>query len=371
MPRPKRKGSAERGGVGDEGDPNDLDEDLTLRAKWKPPERAVLKGTLRGRNLNTKDFDLGPALGKGSFATARRAQLREMEEASRPPVVLKIMSKMRLLETNQVDHVKVEKSIMAELDSRFVVMLLSTFQDDRRVFLVLEYVHAGDLYKRLHSEGCLEVAHAKFYAAELLAAFVDLLERNIAYRDLKPENVLIDWKGHIKLCDFGFAKVIRVGEKSRTILGTPEYLAPETLLAHGHDHMVDYWALGVLIFEMLVGEPPFIDKSPFKIYQKVLHSTPRYPRHMDVKAADLVRKLLEHDPEKRFGFAECMQHLWFDFVPWEAVRSQAFVAPWLPLLESPLDSRYFDIVPDSEASDKFEDVRPITLTSNKRFAGVF
>merc|ERR1712194_1001644 len=157
----------------------------------------------------------------------------------------------------------------------------------------------GELFTHLRKAGKFNNDHTRFYAAQIVMALQNLHNDSIVYRDLKPENLLLDLTGYMKITDFGFAKVVE--DRTWTLCGTPEYLAPEIIQSKGHGRAVDWWALGILIFEMLAGYPPFFDENPFGIYQKILTGRIDFPRHFDVKAKDLIKRLLTHDRAKRFG----------------------------------------------------------------------
>ena len=142
---------------------------------------------------------------------------------------------------------------------------------------------------------------ALFYASELCLALEYLHNIHIIYRDLKPENILVGRDGHIKLTDFGFSKMIKYSDKTFTLCGTPEYMAPEIILNQGHNKAVDWWAFGVLIYELLTGFPPFYSQNPYDIYNKVLNEKPKFPEFLDFKAKDLISKLLCRKEEDRLG----------------------------------------------------------------------
>ena len=154
----------------------------------------------------------------------------------------------------------------------------------------LEYVPGGELFSLLRQRGKFETKTAVFYASEIICALDYLHNQQIIYRDLKPENILLDLEGHLKLTDFGFAK--RITNKTYTLCGTPEYLAPEVILSRGHDHCCDWWTLGVIIFEFLSGCPPFYDENQYRVYEKILTTKIEWPRFFDSSAKDLIKKLL-------------------------------------------------------------------------------
>lgn len=166
--------------------------------------------------------------------------------------------------------------------------------------MLLDYACGGELFTLLRREGRFSNDVALFFATEIVLAFDYLHGMEIAYRDLKPENLLIDKEGHVKITDFGFAKVVQ--DKTYTLCGTPEYLAPEIIQSRGHNKNVDWWALGVLVFEMLAGYPPFYDDNPLGIYQKIMDGYYEFPPHVEPKARDLVKSFLCADRNVRLGF---------------------------------------------------------------------
>lgn len=345
--------------------------DSKVASDWILPTRPQLRALVQGRIFQSEDFKYGDCIGKGSMAAVRLVVLRKNDDGLPIPMVMKVMSKSHVIRLNQAERVKQEKRLMETFDSPYVVALLSSFQDERRLCLLLEFVHGGDLFGRLKEEGRLPVDHSKFYAVELTLALQYLQTRSVAYRDLKPENVLIDKGGHVKLCDFGFAKQMDEAQVAYSVVGTPEYVAPEMILASGHNASCDYWALGILIFEMLAGYPPFIDDSPYGIYRKVIEREIPYPRHFDVKAMNLLNEGLLVDKDKRFGAAATMRHRWFEFVDWEDVLGFAVTPPFQPTVASALDTGRFAIVPDDEAQDRFKECLPIMKKENQTFLGVF
>jgi serine/threonine protein kinase len=167
------------------------------------------------------------------------------------PCAVKVLKKRKIIELNQLDHIKSEKNLLASIQHPFIVNLIESFTDDLNIYLVFELIQGGEIFRLLRKESMFPNDVALFYIAEITLAFEHLHSQKIAYRDLKPENLLIGSDGHLRITDFGFAK--KIEDRSYTLCGTPEYLAPEIILQQGHNHAVDWWALGVLLFEMLSG----------------------------------------------------------------------------------------------------------------------
>mmetsp|Transcript_39418 Transcript_39418/g.109642 ORF Transcript_39418/g.109642 Transcript_39418/m.109642 type:complete len:366 (-) Transcript_39418:187-1284(-) len=310
-----------------------------------------LKRLLAGKRWTFKDFDLRATVGTGTFGRVRVVKIKGSPD--RTPMALKIMKKSEVIRLKQVEHVKAEVGILARIEHPFIVNLLAKFQDDKRLFLLLEFVNGGELFSHLRKQGRLPDPDAKFYAGEIVLAFAYLHSRNIIYRDLKPENLLIDCEGHMKITDFGFAK--EVEDRTWTLCGTPEYLAPEIIQSKGHGRAVDWWALGILIFEMLAGYPPFYDENPFGIYQKVLAGRVEFPRHFDVKVKDLIKRLLAHDRAKRLGCLKAgpedvKKHKWFAGLDWDLLLNRTIPPPMIPQVKAPDDTSMFDRYPESTES---------------------
>ena len=191
--------------------------------------------------------------------------------------------------------------------------------------MLFEYICGGELFSRLRKEGRFSNDIALFYTTEIVLVFEYLHQKGISYRDLKPENLLIDRQGHIKITDFGFAKYVQ--DRTYTLCGTPEYLAPEIIQSKGHGMPVDWWALGILIYEMIAGFPPFYDESPFGIYQRILSGRIEFGRVFNYKAKDLIKKLLQGSPRRRYGCRgsganDVKRHKWFKGVDWDMVYNR-------------------------------------------------
>lgn len=311
-------------------------------------EVTELREHFSGLELSSKLFELGDTLGTGTFG---RVRLVVYNYKRTMYFALKILKKAEIIRLKQVEHIKAEKRILSSITHPFIVNLYVSFQDEKRVYMLMEYVIGGELFSQLRRVGRFSNETARFYAAEIILALEYLHSKDIVYRDLKPENLLIDKEGHIKITDFGFAK--KVEDRTWTLCGTPEYLAPEIIQSKGHGKAVDWWALGILIYEMLAGYPPFYDENPFGIYQKILAGKVEFPRHFDVNAKDLIKKLLTADRTKRFGClkngaADIKTHKWFKGLDWDRIFARKVKPPYVPAYSAPNDTSNFDRYPESD-----------------------
>mmetsp|Transcript_4036 Transcript_4036/g.5950 ORF Transcript_4036/g.5950 Transcript_4036/m.5950 type:complete len:357 (-) Transcript_4036:224-1294(-) len=315
---------------------------------------AQLKKHFKEHKAALSDFKLGQTLGMGTFGKVTLATTTIGGQTY--PFAIKSLSKAKVCRLKQVAHVKAEKSNLNILSHTFIVKLFHTFQDKANLYFVLEYVIGGDFFSYLRRKGRLDMASARFYAAELTVALSYLHSKDIIYRDLKPENLLISGEGHIKLADFGFSKKLEKGKRTWTLCGTPEYLAPEVIHSIGHHYGVDWWALGVLIFEMLAGFPPFYDEQPFYIYQKIVAGIGKvqFPKGIDPKAKQLIKSLLKEDYRQRLGCLKnggysVRKHRWFKGLGFKKIIALETPAPYIPKVASPMDTSHFeDFVEDDD-----------------------
>lgn len=299
------------------------------------------------REYSLDDFQMIKTIGTGTFG--RVCLCKDIKTDTF--MAMKILTMTDVIRLKQVEHVKNEKNILAEVDHPFIVNMLWSTKDDCCLYMLSEYVCGGELFTYLRNQGRFDTAAANFYASEIILALEYLHSLMIVYRDLKPENLLINRNGHLKITDFGFAKKLR--DRTWTLCGTPEYLAPEIIQSKGHNRAVDWWALGILIYEMLVGYPPFYDDNPFGIYEKILSGKIDWPRQMDPIAKDLVKKLLVLDRTKRLGNMkngadDVKRHRWFKNLDWNDVLNLKSKPPIMPEVSYDGDTSNFDEYPETD-----------------------
>ena len=265
---------------------------------------------------------------------------------------MKVLSKKVIVQKKEVAHTLGERNILvrtAMADSAFIVGLKFSFQTPTDLYLVTDYMSGGELFWHLQKEGRFNEGRAKFYIAELILALQHLHQHDIVYRDLKPENILLDANGHIALCDFGLSKAnLTKNDTTNTFCGTTEYLAPEVLLdEQGYTTMVDFWSLGVLVFEMCCGWSPFYAEDTQQMYKNIAFGKVRFPRDaLSTEGRNFVKGLLNRNPKHRLGATndaeELKAHPFFADIDWEALTNKKVVPPFKPKLKSVLDTSNFD-----------------------------
>ncbi|RNE98177.1 protein kinase A, partial [Trypanosoma rangeli] len=310
------------------------------------------------------DLELGATLGTGSFGRVRLGKLKGTNNY----YAVKCLKKREIIKMKQVQHLSQEKQILMELSHPFIVNMLCSFQDERCVYLVLEFVIGGEVFTHLRSAGRFPNDVAKFYHAELVLAFEYIHGKDIIYRDLKPENLLLDSKGHVKVTDFGFAK--KVPERTFTLCGTPEYLAPEVIQSKGHGKAVDWWTMGILLYEFIAGYPPFYDDTPFRTYEKILSGRFKFPNWFDARARDLVKGLLQTDHTKRLGtlkdgIMDVKNHPYFHGANWDKLYARHYPAPIPVKVKNPGDTSNFERYPESQE----DRASPLTAAQQAEFRG--
>jgi len=300
-----------------------------------------------------EDLKMFSILGVGTFG---RVKLVLHTRDNDKPYALKCMRKGQVIALKQVEHVMNEKKLLDQCDHPFLLRLAATFQDDNEIYMLLELALGGELFSVLRERHRFEEPQGRFYASCVGAAFSYMHNSGIVYRDLKPENLLFDETGYLKVVDFGFAKQLGEGGRTWTLCGTPEYLAPEIITNKGHNLAVDWWALGILIFEMLVGQPPFCADDPMDIYQKILRNRVTYPAHLSKNAKDLLARLLVSNPVQRLGSLkrgprDVLGHAFYKPTDFPALLRKEIKAPYIPKISSPTDTSNFDDYEDDNGED--------------------
>uniref|UniRef100_T1IJV9 Ribosomal protein S6 kinase n=1 Tax=Strigamia maritima TaxID=126957 RepID=T1IJV9_STRMM len=296
--------------------------------------------------VGPQDFELLNVLGRGGYGKVFQVRKVSGSDSSRV-FAMKVLKKATIVR-NQKDtaHTKAERNILEA--HPFIVDLIYAFQTGGKLYLILEYLSGGELFMHLEREGIFLEDTACFYLSEIVLAMEHLHSEGIIYRDLKPENVLLDAQGHVKLTDFGLCKEsIQEGTMTHTFCGTIEYMAPEILTRNGHGKAVDWWSLGALMFDMLTGAPPFTADGRKKTIDKILRGKLNLPPFITADARDLIRKLLKRHANSRLGSgpddaAPIKRHLFFKHVSWSDVIARKMEPPYKPVLTSDDDVSQFD-----------------------------
>ncbi|KAL7793213.1 serine/threonine protein kinase, AGC family [Trichoderma ceciliae] len=332
--------------------------------------------------LTIDDFDLLTLVGKGSFGKVMQVRKKDTGRI----YAIKTIRKAKIITRSEVTHTLAERSVLAQINNPFIVPLKFSFQSPEKLYFVLAFVNGGELFYHLSKEGRFDINRSRFYTAELLCALECLHGFNVIYRDLKPENILLDYQGHIALCDFGLCKLEMKDEDStNTFVGTPEYLAPELLKGEGYGKTVDWWTLGVLLYEMLTGLPPFYDENTNEMYRKILTAPLNFPGYDVVPPAarDLLTKLLDRDPNKRLGVngsTEIKSHPFFHGIDWKKLLQRKYEPTFKPNVTNALDTTNFsedftiepaqDSVPDDFVLSKTMQDQFVNFSYNRPVAGL-
>ncbi|XP_041825101.1 cGMP-dependent protein kinase 1-like isoform X2 [Melanotaenia boesemani] len=300
-------------------------------------------------SVSLSDLRIVSTLGLGGFSRVELVQVRSDPSHS---FALKVLKKQHVVNTSQQGHILSERSIMMEVCSPFIIRLYRTFRDSKYLYMLLEACLGGELWSLLRDRGSFDDGTTRFYTACVIEALAYLHSKGIIYRDLKPENILLDHRGYAKLADFGFAKKVDLGKKTWTFCGTPEYVAPEIILNKGHDSSADCWSMGILVFELLSGSPPFSGSDPMKTYNIILRGIDmiEFPKKITKSAANLIKRLCRDNPSERLGnqkngVKDVQKHKWFEGFNWDGLRQGSMEPPFTPSVGGPLDSSNFDYFP--------------------------
>jgi protein-serine/threonine kinase len=293
-----------------------------------------------------EDFDMLKVLGKGSYGKVVLVKRKDSDDTS--VYAMKMLRKEHIVKRNQVEHTQAERNVLQIVKHPFIVELIAAFQTPKKLHFVLEFCAGGELFFHLSRAGRFSEGRTRYYASEILLALQYLHSLNIIYRDLKPENLLLDHEGHAKITDFGLSKEgIEDNVSAKTLCGTPEYLAPEILRKEGHGKAVDWYSFGALIYEMLTGLPPFYTKDRDKLFERIKRADITFPAYVTDPSKNVLKRLLDKSPAKRLGSGdsggeEIKQNTFFAGVDWEAVLKKEITPPFKPDVSGPGDTKYFD-----------------------------
>ncbi|KAL9031708.1 MAG: hypothetical protein Q9196_000304, partial [Gyalolechia fulgens] len=317
---------------------------LPLVKKQPEPQAPAQQGT--GRRIGLEHFNFLAVLGKGNFGKVMLAETK----ATKKLYAIKVLKKEFIIENDEVESIKSEKRVFLIANKErhpFLLNLHACFQTETRVYFVMEYISGGDLMLHIQ-RGQFGSKRAQFYAAEVCLALKYFHENGVIYRDLKLDNILLALDGHIKIADYGLCKEDTwYGSTTSTFCGTPEFMAPEILLDKKYGRAVDWWAFGVLIYQMLLQQSPFRGEDEDEIYDAILADEPLYPIHMPRDSVSILQKLLMREPELRLGSGptdaqEIMSHAFFRNINWDDFREKKVPPPFLPQISNPTDTSNFD-----------------------------
>ena len=296
------------------------------------------------KKVTLNDFKLLKVLGRGTFGKVVLVQYK----LTKKYYAMKIMKKDVILESGQVTNTLLEKNILQNLNYQFLVGMDFCFQTQERIYFVMNFIRGGELFKHLTNCKFFPEEKAKFYSAIIGLALEYLHTHGIVYRDIKPDNILIDEDGYLKLADFGMAKMLKDQEKAFSLCGTPEYFPPEIITREGHNKAADWWSYGILLYEMLFGIPPFYSKNTEKMFDLITKAELKFPKKINVSedAKDLIKKLLIKNQDLRLGseggFETIKKHSFFKGFDFKALEEKKLEAPFIPVLRGSMDLSNFD-----------------------------
>ncbi|KAL5537753.1 hypothetical protein UlMin_044666 [Ulmus minor] len=289
------------------------------------------------QNVGPEDFEVLKVVGQGAFGKVFQVRRVGTSEI----YAMKVMRKDKIMEKNHAEYMKSERDILTKVDHPFIVQLRYSFQTKHRLYLVLDFINGGHLFFQLYHQGLFREDLARLYAAEIVSAVSHLHASGVMHRDLKPENILLDPDGHVLLTDFGLAKQFDENTRSNSMCGTLEYMAPEIVRGQNHDKAADWWSVGILLYEMLTGKPPFTCGNRQKIQQKIIKDKIKLPAFLSSEAHSLLRGLLQKDASKRLGSGpngseDIKHHKWFKTINWKKLDAREIRPSFIPKIAGKL-----------------------------------
>ena len=276
--------------------------------------------------ISMSSFKILSVVGRGYYGKVMLAEKLDTGHL----YAIKSLQKNRLAELSAFDSVSAERNILMKIKHPFIVQLCFAFQSPTKFYLGLEYAAGGELFYHMTRLQTIELDNARLYIAEIALALEHMHNLGIVYRDLKPENVLLDAEGHIKLTDFGLAKELSPTGTASTFCGTSEYLAPEVVQKGPYGKEIDIWALGVLAYEMIFGGTPFSSDNIVEMFDSICNKPPLFPDGLDERITDFLLKLLTKDPSQRITIKELKEHSFFEGFDWNLVYQRAYQPSFIP-----------------------------------------
>jgi len=302
------------------------------KKKKKKHRRVQSLARFATKKLQAKDFTFMSVIGRGTFGKI----ILVKKKSNNNIYAMKILKKHQIIENGQEKNVNAEREVLKSMQHPFLMQLRYAFQTESKLYLVLDYYRGGELMFHLKKKRRFSEVEAKFITCQITLALGHLHSNGFVYRDLKPENILLDDKGNCCLCDFGLCKNIE-GDSTDTFCGTPEYLAPEIVRKLPYDKNVDWWSLGILIFELTVGIVPFFASSNMAIYKKITDAPLMMASYIPNNGQDLIRALLQRDVTQRLGWKrdveDIKKHEWFKDIDWTKVLNKEIEPPYVPEIE--------------------------------------
>ena len=313
-------------------------------------ENVVIKN-----QIDVSDYNFINIIGKGNYSTVKLCR----NVKNKKTYAMKILKKSDVSQSKQYEHLLNEYKVLSEIYHPFIADFQGINVDNPSfLYLLFEFVAGGEIYTYQRERKIISLEEARFYAASIITVFDYLHSKKIVYRDLNPENILLDANGYVKLCGFGNAKILK-SDYTSTMCGTPEYMSPEMIDKKPYSFSVDFWSLGILLYEMLVGKTPFNETIPIKIYQKITKSKIFYPKHLNKDAKSLIKHLLKVDVTKRFGCREngimdFIEHPFFKDFDWKALLFRTMKPPHIPNVKSQTDISNFKQIMNIDDEDEEE-----------------
>lgn len=304
----------------------------------------MLEDVPNSEKVTVDDFEFMKVIGRGNFGKVMQVKKKDSGEI----FALKILKKSAIIAKRQVDHTWSERNILAQAQHPFLMKLRWAFQTDTKLYFVLDFLRGGELFFHLKKKRRFSEDEARIMAAEVCMALGHLHTLDVVYRDLKPENVLLDPEGHLCLTDFGLSKELSPeNQEAFTFCGTPEYLAPEVIRGNGHTKAVDWWSVGILLYELVVGIPPFYSRNVNEMYDKIQHGVLKFPPFLSEDCRSVIVQLLVRDPAERLGSGptdvdEIRKTRFFSAIDWDKLRRKEISPIYKPNVKSKTDVSNFE-----------------------------